>query len=85
MSIGSLVSLTILNYTVADPYSQGVPFNDTTNWRLDIIQKGQQVLGDRVLGFQAGNEPDLYVSHGRRNQVSQVAKTSPEDTRFTRT
>lgn len=63
----------------ADFHSQGVPFNDTTNWRLDVVQRGQQILGDRVLGFQAGNEPDLYLSHGRRNEVSQIIRVSPLD------
>lgn len=63
-----------------DRYSKGVPFNDTTNWRLDIVERGQQILGDRLLGFQAGNEPDLYVSHGRRKAVSEFI--SPTDESF---
>lgn len=37
----------------------GVPFNDTTNWRLAVVQHGEAILGDNLLGFQAGNEPDL--------------------------
>lgn len=60
----------IRNTTGADTYSKGVPFDNTTNWRLDVVQRGQQILGDRILGFQAGNEPDLYFSHGRRNEAS---------------
>ncbi|KAI0325777.1 hypothetical protein GY45DRAFT_1329894, partial [Cubamyces sp. BRFM 1775] len=44
----------------------GVPFNDTANWRLEIAELAEAVLGDRLLGFQAGNEPDLYGSHGHR-------------------
>ena len=38
----------------------GVPFNDTQNWRLSIAENGQRILGDNLLGLQAGNEPDLY-------------------------
>ncbi|KAF8079214.1 glycoside hydrolase family 79 protein [Lyophyllum atratum] len=43
----------------------GIPFNDT-NWRLAIAQKGQAILGDRLLGLQAANEPDYYLSHNHR-------------------
>lgn len=44
----------------------GIPFNDTTNFRLDIVNRGQAILGDYLIGIQAGNEPDLYVRHGHR-------------------
>ncbi|EKM76173.1 hypothetical protein AGABI1DRAFT_115938 [Agaricus bisporus var. burnettii JB137-S8] len=43
----------------------GIPFNDT-NWRLAIAEYGQAILGDRLVGLQAGNEPDLYERHGHR-------------------
>ncbi|KAF5339473.1 hypothetical protein D9758_015323 [Tetrapyrgos nigripes] len=45
----------------------GIPFNDT-NWRLQIAERGEEILGDYLLGLQAGNEPDLYVRHGHRPQ-----------------
>ena len=38
----------------------GIPFNDSVNWRLEIAEYGQQILGDNLLGLQAGNEPDFY-------------------------
>lgn len=44
----------------------GIPFNDTSNWRLEIAETGEAILGDRLLGFQVGNEPDLYAVHGHR-------------------
>ncbi|KAI9058982.1 glycoside hydrolase family 79 protein [Trametes sanguinea] len=44
----------------------GVPFNDTANWRLEIAELGEAILGDHLLGFQAGNEPDLYGKHYHR-------------------
>ncbi|KAH9942088.1 glycoside hydrolase family 79 protein [Amylocystis lapponica] len=44
----------------------GIPFNDTSNLRLQIAELGEGILGDRVLGFQVGNEPDLYANHGHR-------------------
>ncbi|KAL0954363.1 hypothetical protein HGRIS_003354 [Hohenbuehelia grisea] len=44
----------------------GIPFNDTQNWRLQIAEYGQRILGDNLLGLQAGNEPDLYASHNHR-------------------
>lgn len=44
----------------------GIPFNDTSDWRLEIAQTGEAILGERLLGFQVGNEPDLYADHGHR-------------------
>ncbi|KAH9834486.1 uncharacterized protein C8Q71DRAFT_144395 [Rhodofomes roseus] len=44
----------------------GIPFNDTADWRLQIAETGETILGDRLLGFQIGNEPDLYALHGHR-------------------
>ncbi|KAI0774365.1 glycoside hydrolase family 79 protein [Fomes fomentarius] len=43
----------------------GIPFNDT-NWRFQIAELGESILGDRLLGLQASNEPDLYARHGHR-------------------
>ena len=40
----------------------GIPFNDSVDWRLTIAEKGQQILGDNLLGLQAGNEPDFYAT-----------------------
>jgi len=47
----------------------GIPFNDTTNFRLAIAEQGQAILGDYLIGLQAGNEPDLYGVHGHRPSV----------------
>ena len=48
----------------------GVPFNDT-NWRLEIAEIGEAILGDKLLGFQASNEPDLYQRYlGLHYQLS---------------
>jgi hypothetical protein len=47
----------------------GIPFNDTQNFRLAIAERGQQILGDFLMGLQVGNEPDLYVDHGHRPSV----------------
>ncbi|KAF9223282.1 glycoside hydrolase family 79 protein, partial [Gyrodon lividus] len=46
----------------------GIPFNDTSNLRLGIAELGEAVLGPPgyLIGFQAGNEPDLYAAHGHR-------------------
>ncbi len=46
----------------------GIPFNDT-NWRFQIAEKGEAILGDRLLAFQASNEPDLYGRHGHRPET----------------
>ncbi|KII85080.1 glycoside hydrolase family 79 protein [Plicaturopsis crispa FD-325 SS-3] len=44
----------------------GIPLNDSSNLRLGIAEVGESVLGDNLLGFQVGNEPDLYADHGHR-------------------
>jgi hypothetical protein len=44
----------------------GVPFFDVENLDLSTMIHGQRIIGDRMLGFQMGNEPDLYVGHGHR-------------------
>ena len=41
-------------------YPSGIPFNDTTHLRLGIAEAGEAILGEHLLGFQVGNEPDLY-------------------------
>ncbi|EAU81861.2 hypothetical protein CC1G_06072 [Coprinopsis cinerea okayama7 len=46
----------------------GVPFMDASNFQLAIAEVGQQVLGSRLIGLQAGNEPDLYKRHGHRDE-----------------
>ena len=35
--------------------------NDTNNPRLRIAEVGEAYLGEHLLGFQVGNEPDLYL------------------------
>ncbi|KAK7044575.1 glycoside hydrolase superfamily [Favolaschia claudopus] len=45
----------------------GVPFNDTSAFRFQIVEFGEAVLGDNLLGIQVGNEPDLYAAHQHRN------------------
>ena len=48
----------------------GIPFNATNPFRLDIVEAGQAILGDYLLGLQAGNEPDFYQQFGKRPAVS---------------
>ncbi|KAH9933993.1 glycoside hydrolase family 79 protein [Epithele typhae] len=59
--LGNISSLTNAKWYL------GVPFNDT-NFRFQMAEISQAVLGDRLLGLQAGNEPDLYGSHLARQQ-----------------
>ncbi|KAH9914074.1 uncharacterized protein BXZ73DRAFT_81750 [Epithele typhae] len=44
----------------------GIPFNDTANPRLQIAEQADAILGNNVVGYQVGNEPDLFAGHGRR-------------------
>ncbi|KAJ7018597.1 glycoside hydrolase family 79 protein [Mycena alexandri] len=52
----------------------GIPLNDTQHLRLAIAEVAEQVLGDNLLGFQVGNEPDQYGIHNHR-----PITYSPED------
>jgi hypothetical protein len=47
----------------------GIPFVDAQNVSLAIVEHGQSILGNNLLAFQAGNEPDLYAAHGHRPSV----------------
>lgn len=62
-------AFSLFNLGSLNPRLKGIPWYDTTNWRLDIVEKGQEILGDRIIGFQAANEPDLYDDHGHRPTV----------------
>jgi hypothetical protein len=44
----------------------GIPFFTLNPLNLDIMVAGERILGDHLLGFQVGNEPDLYVGHKHR-------------------
>jgi hypothetical protein len=76
--LGSFVSLLRLS-----PHTKlfhvGIPFISTTPFALEIVESGQQILGDNLLGFQAGNEPDLYVSHGYRPSVAHFQSLKIEE------
>jgi hypothetical protein len=37
----------------------GVPFKNLTEWHLDLAVIAPIILGDKLVGIQAGNEPDL--------------------------
>ncbi|KAF8995398.1 glycoside hydrolase family 79 protein [Cyathus striatus] len=49
----------------------GIPFNDSSNWRLQIVEQGQPILGDNLLGFQAANEPDFFVRNQMRDSYNE--------------
>jgi hypothetical protein len=51
----------------------GIPFFTTTPFNLDLASASQEILGDRLISLQAGNEPDLY-DQGNRNHRPQVRR-----------
>ncbi|KAF8624038.1 hypothetical protein AX15_006061 [Amanita polypyramis BW_CC] len=44
----------------------GIPFNSSSPYQLAIAERGQAILGDYLIGLQAGNEPDFYAQFGKR-------------------
>ncbi|KAJ7057387.1 glycoside hydrolase family 79 protein [Mycena amicta] len=59
-TLGNISALLNIDWIV------GIPWFVTNPFDLSIIPLAQSVLGDHLLGFQAGNEPDMYVQHGHR-------------------
>jgi len=82
-----------ISHLVGVQWYLGIPLNDTSNLRLGIAEVGQAVLGSNILGFQVGNEPDLYVAHNHRPQgytpqsyydeFGQVATALSQDPNYT--
>lgn len=66
MFAGSLVTYLPLHLQKYLHDSEGIPFFNTSPFDLSIAEQGQAILGDRLIGLQAGNEPDLYTRHGHR-------------------
>jgi hypothetical protein len=50
----------VIELTVLVSIRLGIAFYDPVNWRLQITESEQEILGDNLLGLQAGNEPDFY-------------------------
>ncbi|KAJ7167217.1 hypothetical protein C8R43DRAFT_877674, partial [Mycena crocata] len=44
----------------------GIPWFVTQPFNLAIIGAAERILGDRIIGYQAANEPDFYSAHGHR-------------------
>lgn len=59
-----------------------IPFNQTVVPRLGIAKYAPSVLGDRLLGFQVGAEPDLYATEGLRPYVSRHVTNTALVSRF---
>lgn len=45
----------VSNFVPGVKWFLGIPFNQTQPFRLDVVKYGEQVLGDKLLGFQAAN------------------------------
>ncbi|KAH9914073.1 uncharacterized protein BXZ73DRAFT_106718 [Epithele typhae] len=75
---GLLYMMSNVSSLVAVKWYLGIPFNDTSNLRLQIAEAGDAILGDNILAYQVGNEPDLYAAHNHRastyNQTDYIAE-----------
>lgn len=47
----------------------GIPWFVTQPFDTSIITAADEILGDYLLGLQAGNEPDMYFIHGHRAET----------------
>ena len=77
--LGSSLSLHLSSSLVIIIHA-GIPFFSTTPFALEIVEEGQQILGDYLVGFQAGNEPDLYVDHHHRPSVARSRESKKRKT-----
>lgn len=57
----------ISNFLPTIQWFIGAPFNDTQTPRTEMVELAQAVLGDKLVGVQLGNEPDLYHQNGIRD------------------
>ncbi|KAI0087487.1 glycoside hydrolase superfamily [Irpex rosettiformis] len=73
-----LYALSNISSLVSTKWYLGVPFNDTNALRLQIVEVGESILGDNLLGFQVGNEPDFYASHSHRPSTYSPADYNTE-------
>lgn len=78
MSAGSSVHFFFFAFLIhssssTHPHHLGIPFFNVTPPQLAIAEASQAILGDFLLGLQAGNEPDLYSAHNHRPSASSLS------------
>lgn len=83
MCTGTSVSLSLRDLTFEAHSAKGLPFANNTNISLAIMENAQKMLPNNILGFQAGNEPDLYANHQLRPSVRSCASRSYLESIFT--
>jgi hypothetical protein len=76
MSRGTWVRVRILWRERCLICRSGIPFNDTNNLRLEIAEWSEPILGDKLIAFQAGNEPDLYAAFVQARLLLRPSLTS---------
>jgi hypothetical protein len=77
MCTGTSVGLSVLRDPTFEVHSaKGLPFAIQGNVSLAIMETAQRIIPNNMLGFQAGNEPDLYAKHGNRQAVRSCASRS---------
>ncbi|KIJ54019.1 glycoside hydrolase family 79 protein [Sphaerobolus stellatus SS14] len=72
VSVGLIEAMATISKLVNTQWFVGVPFNDTSKPRLEIAESSEKLLGEFLLGFQLGNEPDLYPGRLRPDTYNQT-------------
>jgi hypothetical protein len=47
----------------------GIPFNESSDFRLGIAEYAPLILGNNLIGLQVGQAPDEYATEGLRSTV----------------
>jgi hypothetical protein len=62
---GSWVCIVIQGFLYSSSWYiyAGIPFNNTNPYNLDIATRGQVILGDKLLGLQAGATSPIFMDN----------------------
>ncbi|KAH7106403.1 hypothetical protein BKA62DRAFT_765954 [Auriculariales sp. MPI-PUGE-AT-0066] len=70
---GIMEAMKVASDLIGIHWFMGAPMNQTQPARLEIIEATEPILGDYLLTWHIGNEPDLYNNHGYRVNYTEEA------------
>ncbi|KAH7103137.1 hypothetical protein BKA62DRAFT_69091 [Auriculariales sp. MPI-PUGE-AT-0066] len=70
---GIVEAMKVASDLIGIKWFMGMPMNQSQPARLEIVEATEPILGDSLITWHLGNEPDLYVNHGYRETYSEAA------------
>ncbi|KAH7103155.1 hypothetical protein BKA62DRAFT_69386 [Auriculariales sp. MPI-PUGE-AT-0066] len=68
---GIIEAMRVASDLIGIQWIMGIPMNQSQPARLEIVETTEPILGDFLLTWHLGNEPDLYVNHHYRDVYSE--------------